>query len=363
MPSFNLTKTPQGIEQEEAQKRRELELDVQKRNRERDEKIAAYYKKEKRTKIIVVAIIIGVFLLFAIPTIYNTFFKREIQKEEILQEVYTSLNTLWYPSEGLDNYIRDNAPAMIMKCLTSNNEIIIDQDSCRIVRVKKLSTYNAQVFFAINITTKVKDTKITDETTINQLIEKGLTADSAVTLKINDRDYTYFIKDETVYQQGNQTTERYVFHVFVLIDSKYDNGEVVANGFALGSNAELYSLVDVDQTDFEEFKRSAYLEFYDNTQVDSNTASRMQLKVTKILEDLYSKRDTSQDFFNYREFNTYDASFAGIEEFDAHTYPNPLGYNVRVVYNIITPQGFKYAIEAYFYVEQNGNSFIITKML
>ena len=91
--------------------------------------------------------------------------------------------------------------------------------------------------------------------------------------------------------------------------------------------------------------------------------NEVQIKVNKTLDDLYSGRDTSQDFYSVYSFNTYGATYLGIDNLEVYTQPNDIGFNAYVTYSIKL-DGFVYQIHAYLKVEENGtNNYIITNYL
>ncbi|HOY91152.1 MAG TPA: hypothetical protein PK891_05500, partial [Bacteroidales bacterium] len=99
---------------------------------------------------------------------------------------------------------------------------------------------------------------------------------------------------------------------------------------------------------------SAYsFEGIEEADEQSNTAAR--IKVDKILGDLYSGRDTSQDFFNYRSFNTYGASYVRLVSFQLYNGYNGMGYNCEVSYSIQMPQGIQYTVHSYMIIEPVGS--------
>ena len=126
----------------------------------------------------------------------------------------------------------------------------------------------------------------------------------------------------------------------------------------------LYSLVETDMTNFDEITVDPVFAFDENAILDEDTTAKMQTKVNNTLRALYDGTiDTSQDFQNYRQFNNYGAQFVEISDFKAYSVPNALGYNVHVEYSIITATGFKYTLETYMLVEQNGGTWVIREFM
>ena len=182
-------------------------------------------------------------------------------------------------------------------------------------------------------------------------------------LEVTDRSgqvTEYYINSSgTIMQKGKTTTELYTFYIPLEIFYVYDNNVKVCAGMQPTASLSLYSLVPVDVVDFSYIAPNKYWEFT-AAPVDQTTKDAAQIKVDKILGDLYSGRDTSQDFFNMQVFNTYGASYGGISKFEMYTETNYMGYNTYVEYNITLPQGFTFEMNVYMLVEKDGNTWIIT---
>lgn len=174
----------------------------------------------------------------------------------------------------------------------------------------------------------------------------------------------YYYKNNTYYQVGNSITNRYNFVVGIEFFYEYDGDTPVTSGFRPVTDLILYTLNDVDQTDFDkDLTVSPYYEFKEETRLDSNETEKIRVKVDKTLQDLYEMRDVSQDFMNYRTFNTYNAKYVSLDKIDSYSEDDYLGYNTYIEYTILTSQGFTYQIKTYLKVEPSGNSYVITKIL
>ena len=159
------------------------------------------------------------------------------------------------------------------------------------------------------------------------------------------------------------STLRYNFYLPVELFYEFDNGKAVTSGYRAAGEMNLYSLNETDQKDFTEIVESPVFAFNEDNLVLEDELESAQIKVDKTLGDLYSKRDTSQDFMNYRTFNTYDATYVGLVSFSMYTVPNQLGYNAKVVYTIETTQGFQYNVEEYMTIEASGSSWVIKAIM
>lgn len=166
----------------------------------------------------------------------------------------------------------------------------------------------------------------------------------------------YVVGNGSIYQRSQPVTVRYNFYLPVEFYYNYDsNNNPITSGYRAASNLNLYVLNEVNQTDFSSIAvNSAYsFESIEEADEQSNTAAR--IKVDKILGDLYSGRDTSQDFFNYRSFNTYGASYVRLVSFQLYNGYNGMGYNCEVSYSIQMPQGIQYTVHSYMIIEPVGS--------
>lgn len=179
MPKLVIGKTPEQIAAEEAEKQREREIQIQQKNMEQQAKIEAMRKKQRQTKaaIIAVASILTVALL-TFGT-YNTFIRHNLTEDDMRPVVSEMIAASNFPSEGLDNYIRDNCDGFFERYYRPNNassdiaDIYVDKNSCNISRVKKLSSTLAQVYFSFDVVTQRKDFKVTDPAIISAFTKQG----------------------------------------------------------------------------------------------------------------------------------------------------------------------------------------------
>ena len=475
MAKVVLGKTPEQLEAERAKKEREQEAEIQATILERQKKIQALHSKQKTNKIIItlgVIAIAGVLITFGT---YNTFFKKGLTLDDVNSAIGQARYGDIFPSEGLDGYIRDNCDELFMKYYNDNKanqgkdiqSVEVDNDSCYIFKVRKLSPTLAQVYFSVDIVTTKNDVMVTDPTLIEKLKRSGFGADLSTSVKqssgtttsepqgevatevtvteappvetteatesteatepnenvqaegdtneaaaptdgettetteapaptettptdatpteetteesdipntsmdyqmskTGESKHYYMTENGVIMQSGDVIRERYSFYVPVQLAYQYDADEVtvVTTGYAVVDEMNLYSLVETDMTDFSEITVDPVFAFDEATILDEDTTNKMQTKVNNTLRALYDGTiDTSQDFQNFRQFNNYNASFVEINEFKAYSQPNALGYNVHVSYSIITAQGFKYTLETYMLVEQNGGTWVIKEFM
>lgn len=461
MAKVVLGKTPEQLEAERAKKEREQEAEIQATILERQKKIQALHSKQKTNKIIItlgVIVVAGILITFGT---YNTFFKKGLTLDDVNNAIGQARYGDIFPSEGLDGYIRDNCDELFMKYYNDNKanqgkdiqSVEVDNDSCYIFKVRKLSPTLAQVYFSVDIVTTKNDVMVTDPTLIEKLKRSGFGADLSTSVeqssgttnsephgevatevtiteappvetteateatetteatkpnenaqakgdtneaaaptdgetteateiteesdipntsidyqmsKTGESKHYYMTENGVIMQSGDVIRERYSFYVPVQLAYQYDADEVtvVTTGYAVVDEMNLYSLVETDMTDFSEITVDPVFAFDEATILDEDTTNKMQTKVNNTLRALYDGTiDTSQDFQNFRQFNNYNASFVEINEFKAYSQPNALGYNVHVSYSIITAQGFKYTLETYMLVEQNGGTWVIKEFM
>jgi hypothetical protein len=180
-------------------------------------------------------------------------------------------------------------------------------------------------------------------------------------------------------QKGATHTRRFCFYVpieYYFTHPKDKDGNEVSNvtateGYRLMSDLTLYSLVSVNQTDFEDivdnteefsFQSETY-GLIDNTRVEGDEATKIQSKVNNTLDGLYNHRDTSEDFHSFYEFNTYDATYKSLDNFEMWDKPNHAGFNAHITYTIETQEGITISVNNYLLIEPNGSSWVISKIL
>lgn len=487
MAKIVLGKTKDDLDREEAKKQREKEAEIQNYISERQMKLEALHRQQTKNKIILIAVVSVIATGLTFFGVYNTFFKKGLTMEDdVNPAINGAISGLSFPSDGLDNYIRDNCESMFNKYFNINNNqvdhVYVDKNSCNIRKVSAYSATMAQVWFSVDVTTVEKDYEITDTDILNKIKSANilnetasyennddnkfefasnevslndalqLTAvtkkdpsvddssvddnskvesketepkeveskkedsssnstdssseepvvdlpddtsyDSDEDIDITSSDTTdsdtmssdgesstttnktnvikdnngnvieYYFKDNTYYRVGDSITNRYNFVVGIEFFYEYDGDTPVTSGFRPVTDLILYTLNDVDQTDFdEELTVSPFYQFNEEAKLDSNETEKIRVKIDKTLQDLYEMRDVSQDFMNYRTFNTYNAKYVSLDKIDSYSEDNYLGYNTYIEYTILTSQGFTYQIKTYLKVESSGNSYIITKIL
>ena len=214
----------------------------------------------------------------------------------------------------------------------------------------------------------------TENNTENSLISVEPIApatESTDTSNIDDKTY-YIDSYGKLMQVGVTTTVRYNFYVPIEFYYVYSGepdedgnptGSVVGGGFRPCGDMTLFTLEQPDISDFTDITYNEAFDIGEEFLLDDKVTQKIRVKVDNILSDLYLGKDTSQEFYNYRKFNGYNAKYEGIEKIDCYSEKNYLGMNTHVTYKIITSQGFIYKLETWLNVEEDGNSYIIKEML
>ena len=410
MAKVVLGKTPQELEAERAKQARELEAEIQKSIIERQKKIQSLHNKQKSNKVIIILISILIAAVFVVFGTYNTFFKKGLTMDEVNNSIATYTQQSKFPSEGLDNYVRDNCETLFNKYVSLDDNsakntasVDVDKNSCYILKVRKLNATLAEVYFSVDISVTEKDTIVTDPVIIDQLKRNGFgvipkaeapevvdTTESAPveepvaepvaeppveeSIPTTDIDFAASTSEEAAHyymtasgqimKSGTTSTMRYSFVLPLEFKYYYDtDGTVMYAGYVATSDMNLYSLQEKNQVDFEEITVAPVYAFKEETRVDENTLHDIQIRVDKTLDALYAYENTEAEYKLYQEFNTYGASYNGITAIDSYTEANELGYNTHVTYTITTSQGFSYTLETYMLLEPDGNSWIIKKIM
>ncbi len=223
-------------------------------------------------------------------------------------------------------------------------------------------------------TTSEESIESSEQSTENSLISVEPIApatESTDTSNIDDKTY-YIDSYGKLMQVGVTTTVRYNFYVPIEFYYVYSGepdeegnptGSVVGGGFRPCGDMTLFTLEQPDISDFSDITYNEAFDIGEEFLLDDKVTQKIRVKVDNILSDLYLGKDTSQEFYNYRKFNGYNAKYEGIEKIDCYSEKNYLGMNTHVTYKIITSQGFIYTLETWLNVEEDGNSYIIKEML
>lgn len=453
---ITLGKSPEEQAAEEAKRQRELEAQIQQSMLERQQKINALHKKQKSNKIIIISFTSIIVIALLVFGTYNTFFKQGLQIDDVNNQIAQSTNRLNFPSEGLDNYIRDNSQAFFNKyASTGDNDQIeyanVDKNSVNISKVVKMSNTLSVVYFSADIEVKNEDTQVVDQAIIEKLKKNGFgikssekkskkknkeenteaenveestevsteeatvaeqseetlsnegampeenvsseesaeepATEEATTEEATTEDTSYattnleMSSDETsdvieyymldsgvIMQRGATSKIRYSFCIPVEVYYTYEDPETkqvpITNGFRPAGEMTLYSLKEIDINTVEDpIEIHPYLQFDAAQAYEESEKESAKIRVDKIFNEIYSGINTDHELKLKKQFNTYDATYIGMVDFEIYKTPNQLGYNAHVTYKIQLPQGFTYVVENYLIVEKDGGSWIITSIL
>lgn len=205
MAKMVLGKTPQELEAEKAKRAREQEAEIQQSIMERQKKIQALHSKQKTNKIIIGLSIFAIAAVFVTFGTYNTFFKKGLTIEEVNNQIAAYTQQSRFPSEGLDNYVRDNCEELFNKYMSLDNKrarniasVDVDENSCYIFKVRKLNATLAEVYFSVDVIVTEKDKIVTDPVIIEQLKRNGFGINSTSNSSGNQ-------VTQTTEQNNNQT--------------------------------------------------------------------------------------------------------------------------------------------------------------
>jgi hypothetical protein len=329
MARIKLGSTPEQLEQEKAQRLRDQEAEVQRQNQLQDKKLRQLILKEKRNKFIIVLITIIITLALLVFGTYNTFFKQPLEEKDVVKVVRSTITN--FPVSGLDGFIRNNFEIWFKDYASFNRDgnkgisyVEPDLNTFSIDNVVQVTNNLARVYFSIDITTKHTDLKSDDGTTTEGL--KKITR------------YNFYIPIEYRYYYNEQ-------------------GKATKAGYIPVAPMSFYVLVQADSNKVTQDNPNM---IFKSEQYDDKTKESAKIKVDKIFNDLYSGRDTSQDFLSFLPFNVdLNATYVGLDSFKFFKEPNAFGFNAIVQYTIKTADGFNYQNQHYLSVVKNGNTWMI----
>lgn len=431
---ITLGKSPEEQAAEEAKKQRELEAEIQQSIHERQQKIIALHKKQTTNKIIIgviTAIIVIALLIFGT---YNTFFKQGLKIDDVNNQIIQYTDSFNFPSEGLDNYVRDNSQEFFNKYATISEDQYeyakIDKNSVNIMKVIKMSQTLALVYFSADVEVKNLDTQVTDQAIIEKLkksgfglkesapqpeqptqpIEENMDVDddsvkpedekesidteqseeqpvveetteeattedpgfSTTNIEMaednNSKTIEYYMLDGgIIMQRGTTSTMRYSFYMPIESYYIYEDPETkqvpIANGYRPAGEMTLYSLQEINLSASDPLEIHPMLQFDPAQAYDETEKESAKIRVDKIFNEVYSGINTDHELKLHKQFNTYEAQYIGMTDFEIYKVPNQLGYNAHVTYKIQLPQGFVFTVEDYLIVEKDGDSWKITSIL
>ena len=323
-------KTPEQLEREEAELIRRRETEAQERNQEQERNLRLLVAKNRRNKIMVIGIAIVIILALLIFGTYNTFIRHELNDNDVKNII--SQDVVIFPSEGIQGFIRANFETWYNKNLIYNyqGDASIEYvkpllDSLTIDKIDTKSNTLIRVYFSVDIECKQADYK--------DALGTIITGKTSVTRT------AFFIPIEWHYTLNDAGTQ------------------VIKQGYAAVGKLSYFMLESTDSSEI--YDNNAFLVFNDE-EVEEDQANAAKIKIDKIIRDLYTGADTSQDYIVPRKFsNPNGDTYIGIDSFKMYKSPNHLGYNTIVTYTIQTKDGFYYSNTVYLAVKQNGSTWTI----
>lgn len=331
MARFNFGTTQEDIEKQEAAELRQQEAMIQRRTQERNLKLQKLNRKNKRNRVILIVLFILFFIGMLIFGTYNTFFKQTLDETQINNMIEEK--TLTFNTDGVEGFLHNSIAPFFQEMSSpvstdADNGIetyALDPNSVRVTRIIAAAPDTAIVYFNANVTVKRED---------GYKEEHG----------------------EKVAYTGETTYNEYQFRVVLTIKDK---------GYHYASGLEIQPQILKDDYSFDDIEESWYLSFEENEieKIDDQAKiDDIQIKVDRILSDLYEGKDVGSDSDTNR-FNTND-TYKGIVEFAMYQKDNPLGYNAVCTYTIETIDHLTYTNTVYMKISSNGDkSWKIEKFL
>ena len=333
MPLFRLGQTEEDVrieeEKRQAEKLRELEKDINRRNIEQQEKRAKFIKKRKRNRIIVILFtVLSLLSILGIGT-YNALNRKAELDNSTLSQIYefVELNVMKdtpFKDSGVEGYLKATCPKIINNYITFEKEVeyvSIDDGSLYVIKIEKKDQKFADVWFSADVITKYADTKKDDKVVI-----------------------------------GETTYQRYNFRLPLYYD--YNN----TNTYSLAGDLELLSYVPLNEN--TEIVANTYNSFEGLPIVDEATLESARYFLQEsFFKPLYNnKTGINQIFLSNKELRVDGLTFINIESFNLYSGYNGNGSNAECVYILKLPDGTLLKNKTYFTLEQQGTSWVITEM-
>lgn len=310
-------------QEEQDLQRLELENEINDRKVEQKkkyEKLLLDRKKKKWAALGVTALLTLSLLIFGT---YNTFFKKQLKPQEVVQIVQTNIPN--FPVMGLDGFVRANFEKWFEELSFIQNgsqsgidKITPDLNSLTIDKVAETNSGFSRVTFSLDIEVA----------------------------KVEKKD------DKGKVLPAEKLKNRYGFQIMV----SFEPNDKEAYGYHLVEKIAVQGLIPANESSP---KGKNNLIAFKSERVPEEVSQKARIKVDKILGDLYTGRDVSQDFFNYFDFESFGASYVSLDTFEYYTEPNALGFNAKIEYTIETKEGFRMTSTNYIYLVESGESFVI----
>lgn len=309
--NFRFGLSNEDIEKEEAQRLREYEAKIQQRAQERNRKLEELNKRTKRNRRIVISVFTVFFIAMLVFGTYNTFFKKILTEEDV--QKIASVSNAQFDLSGVEGFLHESTEELFLNYVveTNNHELEyykIDPNSIRVSRILPFSQELAAVYFNANLDSKKNNTTKDD----------------------GDK------KEEVI---GESSYNTHQFRIILQYTGK---------GYLMVSDLELQP--QLLSSNYTEIQENDTLSFEELEEVEPERNTQIQLKVERILADLYNGRDVGSDY----DGNPFKEGYTFVEtnEFQAYKDDNPLGFNAVIKYTVNTEDGLTFTNTAYLKIKK-----------
>lgn len=185
---LKINQTPQDQERELAAQERAREQEIVAKREERNAKIQALHKVQKRNKILIISIIVVLFVTMMTFGIYNIFVKKSLTEDQVVGLARSQVN--YYPQAGVTDFLHNSAQSLFDKYIVLDTKYYeyadVNEDSIEIYNVITMNNNAAQVYWSMDVDIKEKDVEVTDPEFKAKLIKNGL-VDSTENLSTDEQ--------------------------------------------------------------------------------------------------------------------------------------------------------------------------------
>lgn len=330
MAKIVIGKTPEQLQREQDERNKERFANIQAQELEQQKQLRNMVMKQKRNRMIVLSVAgVLTFALLIFGT-YNTFFKKDINVDDINAVVAQYQSSLPdYSYIGIEGFIRANFDKWYKDQLVYSednhtafdyikgdlNTLAIDE-----IRHDSNNALFVRVYFSIDIEAKKSDTK--DE------------------------------NKEIVTGEIKRTRTR--FYIPIEYHYNYVDGKAVTVGYAATGRLSIYMLEETNQKDYITNPWFAFDDGQKYEHSDSDYSSAV-IRVEKILKDMYDGTVDNTQYSSLRPFvNENKAKFVSLDSFSFYKATNAMNLNAYVTYIIETEDGFRYLNSNYLLLEAIG---------
>lgn len=331
MAKIVIGKSPEQLQREADEKNRERLANIQEQEMKQQKQLREMVLKQKRNKMIVLAVAGVVIFALLIFGTWNTFFKKQLNVNDITGVVAQYQSSLPdYSYAGIEGFIRANFDKWY------NDQLLFDEKTNRSfeyiksdlntltideIRRDSRNALFVRVYFSVDIESKLVD-------------KKGEEGEKII---------------------GETTVTRTRF--YIPIEYHYNRnaeGQAITVGYAAIGRLSLYMLEKTDQTDYIKSDWFKFDEEQKYETKDGDYASAV-IRVEKSLKDLYDGIADNTQYNSLRPFvNENNVKFKSINSFEFYKAPNAMNLNAYVTYIVETADGFQYINSNYLLLEAVG---------